>query len=378
MVNVAPLQNLTEYDPKKHFCRPHDGSKGLRFRQFCNDFLTAVATLDIKDPAEIYDYAEYLTGIDEGGPVAPPGAQNPIPLPAGAPAARRRLKRAKQSFAYIYQHITDERLRRMLVSECFQDGLSAWALLHRECNEPVTDLELETLKANVRGLTFMATVGHNAHSVSQFRQVLSDENAKIPTPNDQLSEHDLCLILLKNIARSSGIFEYAASKELRAGVADRVLVYPPNHPNLAGQRSLSAIVSHFDPLWKSAIHEGSIAARLPGGLHPPANRARHVDGFTASANGVPVNLGGDSMQSEKDGGASARSVKAVLLLMDDGTYEYRQNVDYDGREASDNKQPGDQVPEMATSCTVHSQANVADVATKAGELSLDDEYLSCY
>ena len=58
---------LANYDARKYsICAPHDGTKGLSFRRFANDFLTNIATFDLKDPNEIYDLSETLLGLDEG------------------------------------------------------------------------------------------------------------------------------------------------------------------------------------------------------------------------------------------------------------------------------------------------------------------------
>ena len=110
------FKDLTaNYDSRKFpLCAPHDGTKGLAFQRFANDFLIAIAAIDLKDPNETYDLSETLVGIDEGGSVAPPGQAAPIPMGTSQTAARRRTKRLKLAFAHLYQHITDLTLRKML------------------------------------------------------------------------------------------------------------------------------------------------------------------------------------------------------------------------------------------------------------------------
>ena len=89
-------QLLANYDARKYpICAPHDGTKGLSFRRFAMDFLTGVATIDLKDLNEIYDLSEALLGTDEGGQATAPGQAGPIPLPGGAAATRRFNKRKK-------------------------------------------------------------------------------------------------------------------------------------------------------------------------------------------------------------------------------------------------------------------------------------------
>lgn len=266
------------YDARKHpLCLPHDGTKGLRFRRFADDFLTAIAAYDIKDPNDIYDLSETLTGIDEGGDVAPPGQANPIPMTVGAgaaAAARRRVRRLKLSFTLLYQHNTDVSIRRMLVDEAYNQGRAAWQLMLRECDEPITELELEDLKRNVRDLTIIASVGYEEYSLSKYRRALNDENAKIPTPADRIPEPELALIILQSIARASRDLAAMAEVELKAQPADRIHVHPVGHPR-AGQRSVSAIIAHFEPLWKSAVMRGAIPRRIQ-------SRTRTVDGLAVN------------------------------------------------------------------------------------------------
>ena len=121
---AADFQSVqANYDARKYpICCPHDGSRGLSFHRFANDFLSGIATVDLKDPNEPYDLSEHLIGIDEGGDVAPPGEADPIPS-GNTPAGRKRRKRrTKLAYSYVYQHITDERLRKMLHDEAFNDG----------------------------------------------------------------------------------------------------------------------------------------------------------------------------------------------------------------------------------------------------------------
>ena len=149
------FKDLTaNYDSRKFpLCAPHDGTKGLAFQRFANDFLIAIAAIDLKDPNETYDLSETLVGIDEGGSVAPPGQAAPIPMGTSQTAARRRTKRLKLAFAHLYQHITDLTLRKMLVDEAHNDGETAWQVVQRECDFPVTELELEDMKRNVTYVT---------------------------------------------------------------------------------------------------------------------------------------------------------------------------------------------------------------------------------
>jgi hypothetical protein len=268
------------YDTRRYpLCCPHDGTKGLAFRRFADDFLTALATVDLKDANEIYDCAESMLGIDEGGPETPPNAAAPIPMAGGIAAQRRRTRRLKVAYIHLYKHLTDRSLQQMLADEAHNDGYEAWQIVKRECDEPITDLEIQDLKSNVRNLTILGSVGYQNFSISQFRRALNDENGKIPDQADRVSEHDLCLILLQEIAKSSPSLAATADTELKAAPAARAHVHPAGHPN-AGERSLSAIVSHFEPLWKSAVSRGSPSVRAPTRTRPGAR----ADGMIAEAN----------------------------------------------------------------------------------------------
>ena len=77
----------------RHMMAPRDSHSNAL--AFANDFLIAIAAIDLKDPNETYDLSETLVGIDEGGSVAPPGQAAPIPMGTSQTAARRRTKRLK-------------------------------------------------------------------------------------------------------------------------------------------------------------------------------------------------------------------------------------------------------------------------------------------
>ena len=59
---AADFQSVqTNYDARKYpICCPHDGSRGLSFHRFANDFLSGIATVDLKDPNEPNDLSRVL------------------------------------------------------------------------------------------------------------------------------------------------------------------------------------------------------------------------------------------------------------------------------------------------------------------------------
>ena len=269
LVMTAFTLNAAEanYDSRKYpLCAPHDGSRGLAFFTFADAFLTAIATIDLRDSNETYDLYETLVGVDDSGEAAPAA-----PLPTSGVAVRRRAKRLKWAFSHLYKHITDDALRRMITNEAHNDGRAAWRIIQRECDQPITELELEEMRQNVRGMTIAHSVGYTEYSVSRFRRALVDENSKIPVPADRITENDLCVIVLNAISKASPHLAPVTDTELKAAPAARQFVYPPTHP-YAGLRSLTAIVAHFDPIWRAAVQRGTIPLRAPGG--PRANVAQ--------------------------------------------------------------------------------------------------------
>ena len=77
------------YDAKKYLCVPHDGSKGVVFRHWCDNFLTVIAVIDLKDPHQNYELAEAAIGHDDNGNWTPHGAAGPIAAPAPGSADGR-------------------------------------------------------------------------------------------------------------------------------------------------------------------------------------------------------------------------------------------------------------------------------------------------
>ena len=303
-------QTEQTYDARKFpLCCPHDGTKGPRFRRFCDDFLTAIALVPNRDLNDLYDLAETLCGLDEGGANIPAGHAAPIPLPGGAAALRRRTTRLKQSYSYLYKYVDCVAIQLRFSNECFNDGAAAWRLLRAECDEPITDLELEDLKRAVRELSIISSVGHNENSVSLFRRALNDANCKIPTPADRIPESELALILLRAIGRSSPHLAIISDTELKAAPANRLFVHPAGHPR-QGERSLEAIISHFEPLWKSAMQRGSISVRAPSarGGHAPG-----LDGFSVDSALDGDDTGGDYAQDELDNGQVLAAVANAMM-----------------------------------------------------------------
>ena len=322
------------WDARKFpMCPPHDGTKGIKFRPWTNRFLAALSTVNFStDPLETFDLVETILGIDEGGAAIPPGHVAPIPLPGGAAAARRRATRLKKAYAYIYQYVDCYPLQLRFVSEAPNNGYAAWNILLGECDVPITDLELEDLKRNVRELGILSTVGYNEYSINMFRRALTEANSLIPTPNLRIGESELCLIMLRAIGTASPVLGTISDIELKATPANRQFTHPAGHPQ-AGQRSLEAIVQHFEPLWKSSMQRGAIPVRAPTMPSNGTNYPTSLDGFAAGIAGARTNgslhrpqdtinepicfncLGAGHMRGECPSPTKPRSYSAMISLL---------------------------------------------------------------
>ena len=57
----ARAASWSNWDARKYpLCPPFDGEKGLLFKQFKDEFLTAIATIDLRDPNEVNQLDETL------------------------------------------------------------------------------------------------------------------------------------------------------------------------------------------------------------------------------------------------------------------------------------------------------------------------------
>ena len=65
MMNAT--KEAEKWDARKHpICPPHDGTRGMKFRRFKNDFLTGLAAWEIKDTNEIYGLGTSASAARDG------------------------------------------------------------------------------------------------------------------------------------------------------------------------------------------------------------------------------------------------------------------------------------------------------------------------
>ena len=178
-----------DWDARKHpVCPPWSGHKGAPFERFYTEYQELINGCDDRaDPADIYTARDTLLGQDDNGVFAA--------LPAaGSAAERRRSRRPARLYASLYKHVSDESIRNLIKTEASQDGRAAWLVCIREGRVNVTELTLQDLKAKVRALKMLLTVGISQYSISDFKKVLIDTNLEITTAADRLDENELCLI----------------------------------------------------------------------------------------------------------------------------------------------------------------------------------------
>ena len=175
-------------------------------------------------------------------------------------------------------YLQDENLKDKLRQQAH--GEDMWAEYKRlEVGTP-SEASSETIKAKMRSATILGSVGFNARSVVAFDNHLSNLNHQIEPAADRMSEHDVCIVLLKAIAatKASTIAADALDEFTRSGNARRFLQAAPNPNHL---RDLQATVTHFNRSWEAHVTENLIAPRAAGGKMSSSGDSTHADGHEA-------------------------------------------------------------------------------------------------
>ena len=163
-----------DWDARKYpKCRPFHGQKGVAFEKFVQDFGAAMA-MELDENG--VDLDETMRGVDEGGDefLANGGAA------LNAAGTRRRVKRLKLLYGWIYKHVTDLRLREMLDAEARNDGRAAFRLLVTHCRRAITDLEIASHDAKWNEASIAGSVGIKLDSIILFTRYLKGLNARRP------------------------------------------------------------------------------------------------------------------------------------------------------------------------------------------------------
>ena len=146
------------YDTRRYqYGPPLDaGIKGWQYRIWRDAFIARLGTYEFKDPNQASTLQDTALGYDDGGDAAP-RQPAPLPLNGGGPAAARRNRRLKMLYSVIRTHV-ETRFGR-----CLRRGpprrRAAVLILDRECDEQLTDLDLQDLLRNVRDLTILNSMG---------------------------------------------------------------------------------------------------------------------------------------------------------------------------------------------------------------------------
>ena len=156
---------------------PHDGSRGTAFLEFERRFKSNMIAEFIGD--EDFSAWECCIGMDQGGNGEGAPAMPALNANNRDQLIRKRIKR--QAFAYklVFRHINDPRLRELLNEIGDREDLaqSAWALIKRECEEQMTDLEVLELKERFTAATIMDAVGHSEATITDFARYLATISA---------------------------------------------------------------------------------------------------------------------------------------------------------------------------------------------------------
>ena len=122
-------------DDKDSWRISYDGTRGPKWRAFRRDFMQKARGRYAKD--DRFSFKTAYLKLDEGGTA--PGAPA---LPGGAPLAACQAKRERrlgQAYTFLYECISDDRLKDMLadIPDNHADGAAgaAWDLIVRECDD---------------------------------------------------------------------------------------------------------------------------------------------------------------------------------------------------------------------------------------------------
>ena len=156
------------------------------------------------------------------------------------------------------------------------DGEAMWDLYKRLEIGTINEGHNDAIKAAVRAMTILGTVGFEERSIYKFEQIISAKNATIEPPSERLSEHDLAVIMLQAIAATSqtnlaaeALDEYTRQPALRD--------YKQPAPNPSHLRSLSLAADGFGRKWEAQVQNKLITVRAAGGAQRRAGNSTHVD-----------------------------------------------------------------------------------------------------
>lgn len=287
-----------------------DGRAGESFRDYRDRLQEYLACKTDKSGSSV---ADYLDGMDLGGPhPQAPGYANMTPAVTGE-MQRLRVARANQAHSIILQTIgladIKTTLRRTFAR---QQALDMWLHLIAAYDAPLLTSEQDAIRIKMLSLSIACDIGYDTDTIQRFAARLQVLNGKLD-PAGQLDQTGLAERVLTAIINASQFLHTPALDELNAAPILRkymVRALPGGLPNpLIGQRDLPAIVRQFGAQWKAAVDAGHIPKRAAqsSALRPAsANVARALSAAGIADVDVPS-------EDVEDGYTQAHVVDSVLI-----------------------------------------------------------------
>ena len=176
-----------------------------------------------------------------------PGGTDPAaPVPAGAAAIAKSLKRKRKTAALVLKYAAPEATNpalRALLRTAGDDGEAMWDLYQATEIGAQAESSAETIKTEMRNASILGTVGFMRGSVSAFAQWLYMQNGRIEPITARLNGHELSVIMLQALSKTGAAgIATDALKEFNAPVGSRL--YIVGAPAIAAQdRDIDQIVT---------------------------------------------------------------------------------------------------------------------------------------
>ena len=167
-----------------------------------------------------YSLADYLQGVDEGGPDvnAPAIAGTALQI---AKKTKLRQARAKSSYSLILKHVTDQDHKSNMYSQHFQDGYGAMEYMRGACMQPINAMQLRAMDKEWDALNILEECGVDAYSLQNFAKKMRVMNGLRPEAN----RHDkdaMTMRFLECLFTISSKYQESASTEFIDTLSRRV------------------------------------------------------------------------------------------------------------------------------------------------------------
>ena len=243
------------------YCNTHDGSRTTTFIKFKREFETGASAHYLND--DDYSIWQVLDDTHQGGNGATAPALPAAGAAGHAAATRKHKKRINVAFERVCSHIDDDRLREMMHALPADDrrAYDAWQLVLRNCDQGTTDLNLQAIEDAFVEASIEKTVGHSLESITKFSKHLASLNARMPAAR-KWDDDDLARKMLKCIREPESLATQAVT-ELNAVVGARRFEIAAAG-GAPARRDFTALVTHFDSVWRGLFEQGIIRPRPAG------------------------------------------------------------------------------------------------------------------